>query len=145
MLFRSKELKIKGKRNLRPAIPSHTRPFAILEWLAWQVELREEPTINADQFLYDICGLPRPASGGGRQKVEYLQQELGGQTETLNLEKRKNLTVEISRLSTTLVNVNIGFTDNKQLFRCDEGTTTYTALFKTGILLYPLTPSTNKS
>lgn len=147
-LSKIKELKVKGKRNIVPAIKSNTRPFQILEWLAWQVERREEPIINADQFLYDICGLPRPASGGGKQNVERFQQELGQtgvQTETLNTEERKRLTVEISRLSSTLVNANIGFKDNKQLFRCDEGSTTYTALFKIGVVLYSLTPSTNKT
>jgi hypothetical protein len=147
-LSKIKELKVKGKRNIVPAIKSTTRHFQILEWLAWQVECREEPTINADQFLYDICGLPRPASGGGRQNIERFQQELGQtgiQFETLNAKQRGNLKVEISRLSTTLVNANIGFTDNKQLFRCDEGTTTYTALFKIGMVLYSLTPSTNKT
>ena len=138
-LAKAKEVKIKGKRNLRPAVPSHTRPFAILEWLAWQAEFREEPTINAEQYLYDICGVPRPATGEGRQSVKRFQQEQGQtgvQIEILSSEDRKRLTVEISRLSSTLVAANIGFEDNKQVFRCDDGSTSYTALFKTGIVFY---------
>lgn len=136
---KAKEIKKKGTKKMITAFKADTRPFQILEWLAWQVSLRNEPTISAEQYLYDICGQPRPATGEGKQSTaQFVQEqgEAGFSVIAFNAQKRKQLTVKISQLSTTLVEANIGFSSNKQIFNCDDGTTTYTALFKTGMVFY---------
>jgi len=135
--------KIPGKKKHQPIIKLGTRPFEILEWLAWKAESRQTPpTINGEEFLYDIQGKPRPPSGQGRTSISALKKEQGqASMEFINTNPRKfhSLTVALNHLYSKLIEANIGFDSRQQLLRCYDGETKYETMFETGIVLYGLT------
>lgn len=134
--------KILGKKKHQPIIKPGTRCFEILELLAWKAESRQTPpTINGEEFLYDIQGKQRPPSGG-RSGINALKNEQGqASMEFIKTNPREfhNLTVALDRVYSKLIEANIGFDSRQQLLRCYDGETKYEALFETGIVLYELT------
>jgi CheY-like chemotaxis protein len=135
--------KIPGKKKHQPIIKPGTRPFEILEWLAWKAESRQTPPIiDGEEFLYDIQGKSRLPSGEGKTSISSLKNEQKqASMEFIKTNPREfhNLTVALDRVYSKLIEANIGFDSRQQLLRCYDGETKYEALFDTGIILYGVT------